>query len=57
MDYLLQVKIGALVGLLLLTLFFGFIPARMNWFRETSGTETHRVVLSFISCFVSLVEV
>uniref|UniRef100_A0A8C7FXP3 Zinc transporter ZIP1 n=1 Tax=Oncorhynchus kisutch TaxID=8019 RepID=A0A8C7FXP3_ONCKI len=51
MDYLLQVKIGALVGLLLLTLFFGFIPARMKWFRETSGTETHRVVLSFISCF------
>ncbi|XP_020332202.2 zinc transporter ZIP1 [Oncorhynchus kisutch] len=51
MDYLLQVKIGALVGLLLLTVFFGFIPARMKWFRETSGTETHRVVLSFISCF------
>lgn len=38
MDYILQVKIGALVGLLLLTLFFGFIPARMKWFRETSGT-------------------
>nr|XP_046201106.1 zinc transporter ZIP1-like [Oncorhynchus gorbuscha] len=51
MDYLLQVKIGALVGLLLLTVFFGFIPAWMKWFRETSGTETHRVVLSFISCF------
>ncbi|XP_012692041.1 zinc transporter ZIP1 [Clupea harengus] len=51
MDYILQVKIGALVGLLLLTLFFGFIPARMAWFRETSGTETHRAVLSFISCF------
>ncbi|XP_041918556.1 zinc transporter ZIP1 [Alosa sapidissima] len=51
MDYILQVKIGALVGLLLLTLFFGFIPARMKWFRDTSGTETHRAVLSFISCF------
>ncbi|XP_014030451.1 zinc transporter ZIP1 isoform X1 [Salmo salar] len=51
MDYLLQVKIGALVGLLLLTVFLGFIPARMKWFRETSGTETHRLVLSFISCF------
>ncbi|KAJ7986193.1 hypothetical protein DPEC_G00348240 [Dallia pectoralis] len=51
MDYLLQVKIGALVGLLLLTLLFGFIPARMKWFRETSGTEAHRMVLSFISCF------
>lgn len=51
MDYILQVKIGALVGLLALTLFFGFIPARMKWFRDTSGTETHRAVLSFISCF------
>lgn len=38
MDYILQVKVGALVGLLLLTLFFGFIPARMKWFRDTSGT-------------------
>uniref|UniRef100_A0A8B9KSH9 Solute carrier family 39 member 1 n=1 Tax=Astyanax mexicanus TaxID=7994 RepID=A0A8B9KSH9_ASTMX len=51
MEYLLQVKVGALVGLLLLTLLFGFIPARMRWFRETSGTETHQIVLSFISCF------
>lgn len=51
MDYLLQVKIGALVGLLLLTLLFGFIPARMKWFRDTSGTDTHHVVLSLISCF------
>lgn len=50
MDYLLQVKIGALVGLLLLTLLFGFIPARVRWFRDT-GTETHRTVLSLISCF------
>ncbi|XP_076588276.1 zinc transporter ZIP1 [Chaetodon auriga] len=51
MDYLLQVKIGALVGLLLLTLLFGFIPARVKWFRDTNGTETHRTVLSLISCF------
>ncbi|KAM3626212.1 uncharacterized protein V6R79_024813 [Siganus canaliculatus] len=50
MDYVLQVKIGALVGLLLLTLLFGFIPARVRWFRDT-GTETHRTVLSLISCF------
>ncbi|KAM9409410.1 zinc transporter ZIP1 [Pholidichthys leucotaenia] len=50
MEYLLQVKIGALVGLLLLTLLFGFIPARVKWFRDT-GTETHRTVLSLISCF------
>ncbi|XP_054471019.1 zinc transporter ZIP1 [Anoplopoma fimbria] len=51
MEYLLQVKIGALVGLLLLTLLFGFIPARIKWFRDTNGTETHRTVLSLISCF------
>ncbi|XP_023669917.1 zinc transporter ZIP1 isoform X1 [Paramormyrops kingsleyae] len=51
MEYLLQVKVGSLVGLLVLTLLFGFIPARLKWFRESSGTETHRVVLSFISCF------
>lgn len=51
MDYLLQVKVGALVGLLLLTLFFGFIPARMKWFHVTGGTELHKVVLSFVSCF------
>ncbi|KAM9825717.1 zinc transporter ZIP1 [Syngnathus typhle] len=51
MDFLLQVKLGALVGLLLLTLFFGFIPARVAWFRNTNGTETHSTVLSLISCF------
>ncbi|XP_059203511.1 zinc transporter ZIP1 [Centropristis striata] len=51
MEYLLQVKIGALIGLLVLTLLFGFIPARVKWFRDTNGTETHRTVLSLISCF------
>ncbi|GAA6218891.1 zinc transporter ZIP1 [Lates japonicus] len=51
MEYLLQVKIGALVGLFFLTLIFGFIPARVKWFRHTNGTETHRTVLSLISCF------
>uniref|UniRef100_H3DR70 Solute carrier family 39 member 1 n=1 Tax=Tetraodon nigroviridis TaxID=99883 RepID=H3DR70_TETNG len=51
MEYLLQVKIAALVGLLCLTLLFGFIPARIKWFRDTNGTETHRTVLSLISCF------
>ncbi|NP_997748.2 zinc transporter ZIP1 [Danio rerio] len=51
MDYLLQVRVGALVGLLLLTLFFGFIPARMKWFHVTGGTELHKAVLSFVSCF------
>lgn len=38
MEYLLQVKVGALVVLLFLTLIFGLIPARMKWFRDTSGT-------------------
>lgn len=38
MEYLLQVKVGSLVGLLVLTLLFGFIPARLKWFRESSGT-------------------
>nr|XP_020461327.1 zinc transporter ZIP1-like [Monopterus albus] len=40
MEYLLQVKIGALFGVLLLTLIFVFPLA-----------ETHRTVLSLISCF------
>ncbi|XP_068170374.1 zinc transporter ZIP1 [Antennarius striatus] len=51
MDFLLQVKLGALIGLLFLTLVIGFIPARVRWFRDTNGTETHRTVLSLISCF------
>ncbi|XP_059357986.1 zinc transporter ZIP1 [Carassius carassius] len=51
MDYLLQVKVGALVGLLVLTLIFGFIPARMRWFQASSGTESHKAVLSFVGCF------
>ncbi|XP_051571492.1 zinc transporter ZIP1-like [Myxocyprinus asiaticus] len=51
MDYLLQVKVGALAGLLFLTLIFGFIPARMKWFHDSSGTAIHRAVLSFVSCF------
>ncbi|KAG7267244.1 hypothetical protein CRUP_037227 [Coryphaenoides rupestris] len=51
MEYLLQVKIGALFGLLLLTLLFGLIPARVKWFRISNSTETSRVVLSLISCF------
>ncbi|XP_028299112.1 zinc transporter ZIP1 [Gouania willdenowi] len=51
MDYLLQVKLGALFGLLFLTLLFGFIPVRIKWFRDTNGTEAHRIVLSLISCF------
>ncbi|KAL4624303.1 zinc transporter ZIP1-like [Arapaima gigas] len=51
MDSVLQVKVAALLGLLFLTLLCGFIPARLKWFRSTTGTENHRTVLSFISCF------
>ncbi|XP_029968532.1 zinc transporter ZIP1 [Salarias fasciatus] len=51
MEYLLQVKLGALFGLLLLTLLCGLIPARLPWFRDTHGSERHRLVLSLISCF------
>lgn len=46
MDFLIQVKLGALVGLLLLTLLFGFIPAKVQWFRHTGGTGT------FLSSFL-----
>ncbi|KAM3927173.1 zinc transporter ZIP1-like [Leptodactylus fuscus] len=48
MEYLLQVKLGCLFGLLLLTLFFGLIPSRMKCFQV--GRETQQMWLSFISC-------
>ncbi|KAM9461241.1 zinc transporter ZIP1 [Clarias gariepinus] len=51
MEYLLVVKISALVGLLVLTLLFGFIPVQIKFFRQTSGTGLHRTILSLISCF------
>lgn len=51
MDYILQVKIGALVGLLLLTLLFGFIPARMKFFRDTSGTGMFEYYVSLSVSF------
>ncbi|XP_039628989.1 zinc transporter ZIP1 [Polypterus senegalus] len=51
MEYLLLVKVCALVGLLALTLFFGMLPARLQWFRNSSGTESHRIILAFVSCF------
>ncbi|XP_066448802.1 zinc transporter ZIP1-like [Eleutherodactylus coqui] len=48
MEYLLQVKLGCLFGLLLLTLFFGLVPSRMKWFQ--AGRETQQMCVSFISC-------
>ncbi|XP_075063952.1 zinc transporter ZIP1 [Mixophyes fleayi] len=50
MEYLLQVKLGCLFGLLLLTLFFGLVPSRVKCFQATAGRETHQMWLSFISC-------
>ncbi|XP_077119694.1 zinc transporter ZIP1-like [Ranitomeya variabilis] len=48
MEYLLQVKLGCLFGLLLLTLFFGLVPSRMKCFQ--AGREAQQMWLSFISC-------
>lgn len=45
MEYLLKVKISALAGLLVLTLFFGFIPVRMKFFRKTSGTGKSELII------------
>ena len=50
MEYLLQVKIGALVCLLLLTLFFGSIPALVKYFRHTNGTG------SYVDCYYNVRE-
>ncbi|XP_048829375.1 zinc transporter ZIP1-like [Brienomyrus brachyistius] len=50
MEYLLQVKLGALAGLLFFTVLFGSVPARLRWFRTASGTEIHGAVLSLMSC-------
>ncbi|KAM5170435.1 zinc transporter ZIP1-like [Mantella aurantiaca] len=50
MEYLLQVKLGCLCGLLLVTLLFGLVPPRIKYFQDASGTETHQMCLSFISC-------
>ncbi|XP_044139180.1 zinc transporter ZIP1-like [Bufo gargarizans] len=48
MEYLLQVKLGCLFGLLLLTLFLGLVPSRMKCFR--AGRETQQMWISFIGC-------
>ncbi|XP_075431615.1 zinc transporter ZIP1-like [Ascaphus truei] len=50
MEYLLQVKVGCLFGLLFLTLFFGLVPSKVKWLRDSAGEEVHQKLLSFISC-------
>nr|AAH89142.1 MGC85180 protein [Xenopus laevis] len=50
MEYLLQVKLGCLFGLLFLTLLFGLVPSRVKCFREGLEREAHQRWISFISC-------
>ncbi|XP_053318579.1 zinc transporter ZIP1-like [Spea bombifrons] len=50
MEYLLQVKLGCLFGLLVLTLFFGLVPPSVKCFRNAAGRDGHQMWLSFISC-------
>ncbi|CAH2274150.1 zinc transporter ZIP1-like [Pelobates cultripes] len=50
MEYLLQVKLGCLFGLLLLTLLFGLGPSTLKCFRNAAGREGHQMCMSFISC-------
>ncbi|XP_053573701.1 zinc transporter ZIP1 [Bombina bombina] len=50
MEYLLQVKLGCLFSLLILTLLFGLFPSRVKCFRNSVGAEAHQKWLSFISC-------
>ncbi|KYO25639.1 zinc transporter ZIP2 [Alligator mississippiensis] len=53
MELLLAVKIGCLVGLLLLTLFCGLVPAQVKWFQIHAATGRHRRILNFIGCFAA----
>uniref|UniRef100_A0A8D0GN12 Solute carrier family 39 member 2 n=1 Tax=Sphenodon punctatus TaxID=8508 RepID=A0A8D0GN12_SPHPU len=53
MEELLVVKIGCLVGILVLTLVCGLIPARVKWFQINAATGRHRRILSFIGCFAA----
>ncbi|XP_039206084.1 zinc transporter ZIP2 [Crotalus tigris] len=53
MDELLAVKIGCLVGVLLITLICGLIPAQIKWFHINMARGKHRRILSFIGCFAA----
>nr|XP_033775331.1 zinc transporter ZIP1-like isoform X2 [Geotrypetes seraphini] len=50
MEYLLQVKVGCMCALLLLTLILGLGPSKVKWFQTSVGTEAHRMWVSLISC-------
>ncbi|XP_063157521.1 zinc transporter ZIP2 [Candoia aspera] len=53
MDQLLAVKIGCLIGVLLVTLFCTLIPAQIKWFQIHMARGKHRHILSFIGCFAA----
>nr|XP_056719006.1 zinc transporter ZIP2 [Euleptes europaea] len=53
MDPLLGVKIGCLVGLLVVPLLCGLIPAQVQWFQINMARGKHRRILSFIGCFAA----
>ncbi|XP_053218431.1 zinc transporter ZIP2 [Podarcis raffonei] len=53
MDQLLEVKIGCLAGLLVVTLICGLIPAQVRWFQSNMARGKHRRILSFIGCFAA----
>ncbi|KAM4709076.1 zinc transporter ZIP2 [Discoglossus pictus] len=53
MDQLLAVKVGCLVALLILTLVFGLIPARVSWFNRNGAKGSHHLVLCLISSFAA----
>ncbi|XP_064411092.1 zinc transporter ZIP1-like [Latimeria chalumnae] len=53
MDYLLQVKVGCPVGLLVLTLLFGLMPIVIPLFCTSATAGRHQLILRFISCFAA----
>ncbi|CAI5791109.1 zinc transporter ZIP2 [Podarcis lilfordi] len=53
MDQLLEVKIGCLAGLLVVTLICGLIPAQVRWFQSNMARGKHRRILSVIGCFAA----
>ncbi|XP_066484844.1 zinc transporter ZIP2-like [Tiliqua scincoides] len=53
MDALLVVKVGCLVGLLVITLICGLIPSQIKWFHSSMARGKHRRILGFIGCFAA----
>ncbi|XP_020633353.2 zinc transporter ZIP2 [Pogona vitticeps] len=53
MDQLLEVKLGCLAGVLLITLLCGLIPSQIQWFQFNMARGKHRRILSCIGCFAA----